>query len=821
MEIVCRCSSCGARFKVDAKAAGRKARCPTCATVVIVPLQTPPGATSPGATSAGDGNASRFLDSAPSAEGATSLDYTELAGMKFGSADAPPAPSQVGQSPSVVINRHADDTAAPPVPEVRTPEPASAGVAIVTKRGRATERLGSERVGTDRTSSGGTGRPRSSSRLLLWVLGGGALALSITVGLIVWLASHLDQGNSPVGVVSGKTSLLINWPEGDRKGALLKINGQDQALAAAGPLTFPLTEGSHRLTILRRGFEQIDYGFTLRKGEQHTFQPDWTESSIAHLTKPGIDKNSTKPAAGTGKSPANSDASGAAETYAGPLNFAGFGQSLDVAVRKATERKKDIFLVFAGSDWNTDSIRMATELFSNARFQQFLQPRFEAVVIDMPRTEAGLNLLGDIAQNRQLIRRFGIRSVPTIVLLDAGGTPYIIDGIFEEGVDKYIQHLTLLQAKHNTRDARLAAVDAARGKSAEEQLQAYREALTWLADGKLTFFYPKLISQGLTLARRVDDTNSQGLQELFFEVDWENRLRQAAIDNEAPKIQSVLEELRQWSDTHTFQDPNRAVRLHLSAVAVLLRIPDALAAARPHLDAAKRYTPTDVELQKALQNAAKALQSSDQLSSGTGFIVDRRGYILTNHHVIRGPGNIVIRLPGAEQKRVPAQVVAQDPRRDIALLRVDPSQFEQFDALRFSSQEAARATSVAVFGFPLGDDIGTDVRITTGVVSALPEQSEEGMLLLDCRINPGNSGGPVVSRSGQVLGMVTAKTDVRLGLDSYGMALPVRELVTFLKQALPDWAGVDDAAATPTEREWKEIDSAVNSAVLMILKVKT
>jgi S1-C subfamily serine protease len=150
---------------------------------------------------------------------------------------------------------------------------------------------------------------------------------------------------------------------------------------------------------------------------------------------------------------------------------------------------------------------------------------------------------------------------------------------------------------------------------------------------------------------------------------------------------------------------------------------------------------------------------------------------------------------------------------------VDPSQFEQFDALRFSSTEAARATSVAVFGFPLGDDIGTDVRITTGVVSALPEQSEEGMLLLDCRINPGNSGGPVVSRSGLVLGMVTAKTDVRLGLDSYGMALPVRELVTFLKQALPDWAGVDDV--TPGEREWKEIDSAVNSAVLMIMKVKT
>ncbi len=814
MEIVCRCSACGARFKVDAKAAGRKARCPTCATVVVVPLQTPPAPTTPS-----EGNASRFLESAPTAEGATSLDYPELAGMKFGSPDAPPTHSPTGPSPSVVINRHAEESAAPPVPEVRPPEPAGAGVAIVTKRTRATERAATDRAATDRSGLPASGRSRAGSRLLLWVLGGGALALTITVGLIVWLASNLDRGNASVGVISGKTSLLINWPESDRKGALLKINGRDQSLPATGPLSFPLTEGSHRLTILRRGFEQIDYGFTLRKGEQHTFQPDWKESSFAQLTKPGTDKNSPHPADGAGKGKSNSGAGGTAETYTGPLNFAGFGQSLDVAVRKATERKKDIFLVFAGSDWNTDSIRMATELFSNARFQQFIQPRFETVVIDMPRTEAGLNLLGDIAQNRQLIRRFGIRSVPTIVLLDAGGTPYIIDGMFEEGVDKYIQHLTLLQAKHNTRDARLAAIDAARSKPPEEQLNAYREALTWLAEGKLTFFYPKLIAQGLALARRVDETNSQGIQEPFFEADWETRLRQAAIDNEAPKIQLVLEELRQWSESHTFQDPNRAVRLHLSAVAVLLRIPDALAAARPHLEAAKRYTPTDVELQKALQNATRAIQSNDQLSSGTGFIVDRRGYILTNHHVIRGPGNIVIRLPGAEQKRVPAQVVAQDPRRDIALLRVDPSQFEQFDALRFSSTEAARATSVAVFGFPLGDDIGTDVRITTGVVSALPEQSEEGMLLLDCRINPGNSGGPVVSRSGLVLGMVTAKTDVRLGLDSYGMALPVRELVTFLKQALPDWAGVDDV--TPGEREWKEIDSAVNSAVLMIMKVKT
>lgn len=820
MEIVCRCTSCSARFKVDAKAAGKKARCPNCAAIVVVPAaNTPSAPTSPGShghkAAAGEGTSSRFLESEPAADGATSLDYTELSGVKFGGPEGSASASGAGQSPSVVINRYEDDVSPPPIMETHATEPSPAGAPLVTKRARVTER-----------SSSANSRPPRGSRLLLWVLAGGFLALGIAVGTIVWLVSRLDKGDSSVSPLSGKTSLAIDWPEGERKGAALTIDGHDQSLDRPGPLDVPLAEGTHRLTIRRRGYEQIDYGFTLRRGEQHRFRPDWKESAFPQLTKGSNDNKGSSSGidAGKGKSGSSasgSNAGGAGDTYAGPLNFAGFGQSLEVAVRKAAEKKKDIFLVFAGSDWNTESIRMATELFSNQRFQQFIQPRFELVVIDMPRTEAGLNLIGDIAQNRQLIRRFGIRSVPVIALLDAGGTPYIIDGVFQEGVDKYIQHLTLLQAKHNTRDARLAAIDAARNKSPDEQMAAYREALTWLSEQKLTFFYPKLIAQGYALARRLDETNSQGLQEQFFEADWETRLRQAAVDNEANKVQTVLDELRVWSDSHAFQDPNRAVRLHLSAVAFLLRIPDALASARPHLDAAKRYTPTDVELQKALQNASKAVQSSDQLSSGTGFVVDRRGYILTNHHVIRGPGNVVVRLPGSDQQRVVAEVVAQNPRRDIALLKVDPSQFAKFEPLRFSAAEAGRATSVAVFGFPLGDDIGSDVRITTGVVSALPEQSEEGMLLLDCRINPGNSGGPVVGRTGQVLGMVTAKTDVRLGLDSYGMALPVRELVEFVKQALPDWPGAERDESAGAEREWKEIDVEVNSGVLMIMKVKT
>ena len=176
-------------------------------------------------------------------------------------------------------------------------------------------------------------------------------------------------------------------------------------------------------------------------------------------------------------------------------------------------------------------------------------------------------------------------------------------------------------------------------------------------------------------------------------------------------------------------------------------------------------------------------------------------------------------------RNVPAILLASDSKRDIALLKVDPAAFANFKPLPLGGDRVRRGADVAVFGFPLGDELGKDVRITTGVIHSPSDQSDDKQHVLDCRINPGNSGGPVLNRFGHVIGMVTAKTVGGAGVDSYGVAIPATELHAFLKQYLPaevvrPLASSGTMADASQRREWEDIDAAVSPGVLMVLKLK-
>ena len=112
-------------------------------------------------------------------------------------------------------------------------------------------------------------------------------------------------------------------------------------------------------------------------------------------------------------------------------------------------------MVFAGSDWSPASIKMANDIFSHPQFMRFAESRFVLLVIDAPRTEAGMNTLANAEQNYQLRRQFQLlreKDIPAVALLDAGGTPYRIEGYFPNGADEYIKHLNLVATDHKTRD---------------------------------------------------------------------------------------------------------------------------------------------------------------------------------------------------------------------------------------------------------------------------------------------------------------------------------------------------------------------------------
>jgi serine protease Do len=156
---------------------------------------------------------------------------------------------------------------------------------------------------------------------------------------------------------------------------------------------------------------------------------------------------------------------------------------------------------------------------------------------------------------------------------------------------------------------------------------------------------------------------------------------------------------------------------------------------------------------------------------GSGIIVDRRGYILTNDHLIDGVEQIKIAL--ADERTFRATLVGRDPFTDLAVLKIDGTNLP-VAALGDSDRVAIGETVVAI-GNPLWIEGGATV--TAGVVSGLGRSTEqEGLPVLhnliqtDAAINPGNSGGPLMDLAGRVIGINTAVIAAAHGI---GFAIPI------------------------------------------------
>ncbi len=935
MDIACQCVGCGALFKLDSRHLGRKAKCPQCGYISAATAAPEPSVSSD-PTGPAAANRRRFAEASMSDDQITAPDISpeELGptskvvvskpvAPKPAAASSPAAkppmtrpvhspkptvgtPGQVAVPAATPVATGGNattgaggafahpSTAAPLFPPTSvspgTPPGTPTGTSIGASTGTSTgtsigTSTGTPTVATSGVStSAGAGRAARRGRgvsRIAWVIGGGVAGLLLAIGSVVAVVISLSSGGGQpvVNAARSQAQLVLDLPADGRRNIKLLVDSQARTIPASGPVELSLAAGMHTLTIQRRGYQQIDHSFTLRRGERLPFVPAWEASLAPPIAASGADSGlaggglSGTGLAGRGVAGGGvagglgADGGSAAGATggvpnpggtAGPSGFPNWPQNFEVAQKQALASKRDIFLVFAGSDWSQQTQVMAGAIFAQPKFRSFVEQRFVPLVVDLPRTETGLNQLENINQNRSLSRQFGVRSVPVVLLLDAGGTPYAADGFFGDSLDKYIQHITLLQNKRAQRDVRLEAVDRARDKSPEEYLNAMEQAVRWIEQERLTPHYGTIFARWLALARQLDPQNELGKQEVFFEADWIARLNEAMVDGERIKVAAVLGDLLNWSKARRFADPDRAVRVHLSSAMLLLQAMDDEEAAVRHVDLARKYAPTDDKLKDDLANVEKWARQREQLSSGTGFVIAAEGYLLTNHHVVAGPGRTVVRVPvpgpasanaspentagnpagtaagnaagnaaadPAAMRNVPAEVVASDPKQDIAILKVDPAAFSVFTPLALGGERVRRGAEVAVFGFPLGDELGKDVRITTGVVHSPSDQSDDKRHVLDCRINPGNSGGPVLNRFGHVIGMVTAKTVGGVGVDSYGVAIPATDLQTFLQAHLP--AGAVRPLATSSadggggrRREWEEIDASVSPGVLMVLKLK-
>ena len=173
---------------------------------------------------------------------------------------------------------------------------------------------------------------------------------------------------------------------------------------------------------------------------------------------------------------------------------------------------------------------------------------------------------------------------------------------------------------------------------------------------------------------------------------------------------------------------------------------------------------------------------SDGTSSGTGVIFDRKGYIVTNCHVVEGAQSIRVLL--TDGRDFPAAVVGQDSVSDLAVLYIDARLLE---AARFGDSSALRVGDAVV---AIGDPLGIELRgtMTDGIVSAINREvslSGRSMTLIqtNAALNSGNSGGPLINCYGQVIGINTLKIGAFVdsaGVEGIGFAIPsttVKEIV--------------------------------------------
>jgi S1-C subfamily serine protease len=237
------------------------------------------------------------------------------------------------------------------------------------------------------------------------------------------------------------------------------------------------------------------------------------------------------------------------------------------------------------------------------------------------------------------------------------------------------------------------------------------------------------------------------------------------------------------------------------------------------IEHAVKYQPKDAKLSEAIEEVKRRLAHKDLLGTGTGFLISAAGYALTNQHVIDGDGRIEVRLPG-QTDSIPAEVVAKDDERDMALLKIAlPANFTA-KPLAVATGDVGRGDAVAAFGFPLSTTLGSGLKFTQGVISALPDPTNDGQFLLDLRVNPGNSGGPLCDNRGNVVGMIARKTGNFGFEDSYALAIPAAELIQFLDQHLPAGTPRAQPAAAGEPLSWGQVDRQVNTGVLMILNKK-
>ncbi len=193
---------------------------------------------------------------------------------------------------------------------------------------------------------------------------------------------------------------------------------------------------------------------------------------------------------------------------------------------------------------------------------------------------------------------------------------------------------------------------------------------------------------------------------------------------------------------------------------------------------------TTIELQRDLFSMDVMQVPS---GTGTGFLWDERGHVVTNFHVIQGASAARVTL--ADQSQWEAKLVGVFPDRDLAVLHIGAPR----EKLKPVALGSSRDLQVGQKVYAIGNPFGLDQTLTTGIISALNREIEaandrkiRGVIQTDAAINPGNSGGPLLDSAGRLIGVNTAIYSPSGASAGIGFAIPVDEVSRVVPRLIRD-----------------------------------
>ena len=211
-------------------------------------------------------------------------------------------------------------------------------------------------------------------------------------------------------------------------------------------------------------------------------------------------------------------------------------------------------------------------------------------------------------------------------------------------------------------------------------------------------------------------------------------------------------------------------------------------------------------------------QERQSSALGSGFIIDEKGIVVTNNHVIEGADDIIVRVDG--DKEYKAKVIGADPLSDIAILKLDSN--EKFKPVKFGDSDKAR---IGDWVIAIGNPFGFGGTVTSGIISArnrsLGLSRYEDYIQTDASINSGNSGGPLFDMNGDVIGINTAILG-RSGSIGIGFSIPSNSAKIVISQLIEfgetkrGWLGVRIQDVTKEIAEIEKLDEARGALVASV-----